>query len=198
MRHRVLALLCLAAVIAYVQRSAISVPTKAIEADLGIGPAEMGAVLSAWYWGYAAFQLPAGWLADRWGSRRAVVLYAALWSALTGLAGAADSYPMLLAAWAGMGCAQAGVFPCANKAIGAWFPDTGRAAAAGWLIAAQATGFALAPALTAWLLLSVSWHAAFALYALPGIAWAAAYRLATPDRAEPRPAAGGFAELFGR
>jgi MFS family permease len=198
MRHRVLALLCLAAVIAYVQRSAIAVPTKTIEADLGIGPKEMGLVLGAWYWGYALGQLPSGWLADRWGSRRAVVLFALVWSVLTGLTGLADTYAILLAVWAAMGCAQAGIFPCATKAIGAWFPATERAAASGGLIACQAAGFALAPALTAWLLLSFSWQATFGLYLLPGVAWAAAYWLLTPDRAEPRPAPTPAADFAGR
>lgn len=188
MQYRVLALLGVAAVIAYVQRLAISVPTKEIEADLGIGPTEMGWVLSAWYWGYAVCQLPSGWLADRWGSRRAIVVFALLWSVLTGLAGLAGSFPVLLVAWAGMGCAQAGIFPCATKAIGTWFPPTGRASASGLLIASQAVGIALAPALTAWLLLALTWRGTFALYVIPGIIWGIAYWLATPNRPEPRPA----------
>jgi MFS family permease len=195
MSYRVPSLLCLAAVIVYVQRSALSVPMKTVESELGFGPTEMSWVLSGWYWGYAAFQLPAGWLADRWGSRRAVVLLAVVWSALTGAAGLAWNFPSLLGLWAGMGCAQAGVFPCATKAIGAWFPDTGRAAASGWLVACQTLGFAVAPPLTAWLLLSFTWRTTFALYVIPGLAWAAAYWFLTPTRVEPRPARIPLAEL---
>ena len=119
MRYGVLTLLCLATVIAYVHRSAITIPSKRIEAELGLGPEGMGLVMGTWYWAYAVCQLPAGWLADRWGGRRALLLFAVLWSALTGMVGLAAGLPGLLLIWGLMGAAQAGLFPCATKAIGA-------------------------------------------------------------------------------
>src|SRR5687768_1833639 len=69
MRERVLALLRRCAVIASVQRSAISIPASDIQRDLGLTGAQLGLVMGAWYWAYALLQLPAGWLADRWGPR---------------------------------------------------------------------------------------------------------------------------------
>ena len=134
MRHRVLALLGLAAVIAYVQRNAISVPTKTIQAELGFDEAAMGIVMAAWYWGYAVAQLPAGWLADRWGSRAMLVVYATSWSAFTAAMYLASGFTGILVIWLFMGLTQAGIFPSATKAIGAWFPSTERASASGWLI----------------------------------------------------------------
>ena len=53
MRYGVLTLLCLATVIAYVHRSAISIPSKRIEAELGLDPKDMGLVMGTWYWAYA-------------------------------------------------------------------------------------------------------------------------------------------------
>jgi MFS family permease len=176
-----------ATVIAYVQRSAIGVPSKAIEADLGIGPREMGLVMGTWYWGYALCQLPAGWLADRWGSKAALALYAVLWSALTGAVGLATGLPGLLLVWGAMGCAQAGIFPCATKAVGALFPATERAIASGFLAACMAMGAAIAPVLTGRLLGPLSWQAIFALYALPGLLWAVVFAVRVP-RLDPPPA----------
>jgi MFS family permease len=75
MHYRVLTSLCVAAVIAYVQRSALSVPAARIQGEFGVDEAAMGTVMAAWYFGYAAMQLPSGWLADRWGSRRATALH---------------------------------------------------------------------------------------------------------------------------
>ncbi|MBJ7431336.1 MAG: MFS transporter, partial [Gemmataceae bacterium] len=80
MRYGVLSMLCVAALIAYVQRSAISVPAKIIQQELGMDAASMGLVMAVWYWGYALFQIPSGWLADYLGSRKALVLYAITWS----------------------------------------------------------------------------------------------------------------------
>src|SRR5947209_7472283 len=122
MRYLVLALLGLIAVIAYVQRLAISVPTAAMQRDLGLDSTTMGLVMGSWYWGYALFQLPAGALADRWGSKPAILLFAVTWSALTGCVALVGGGLGLLAVWGLMGMAQAGVFPCATKAIGALFP----------------------------------------------------------------------------
>jgi MFS family permease len=180
-RYGVLVLLCLAAVIAYVQRSAISLPARDIQQELDLGVGAMGSVMSAWYLGYALLQVPAGWLADRWGGRRALALYAALWSVFTGLTGLATGFWSLAALWGLMGLAQAGIFPAAAKAIGDWFPDTERALASGLLASSMAGGAALAPILTAWLLESFSWQDTFVLYALPGFAWAFAFLLFTPD-----------------
>jgi MFS family permease len=188
-RYRVLGLLAAAAVIAYVQRSAIGVPSKVIERELEIGPDEMGLVMAAWYWAYAASQLPAGWLADRWGSRAALVAFAALWSALTGLVGLAAGFPGLLLLWAGMGVAQAGIFPCSTKAIGATFPRTEQAVASGVLAASMALGAAAAPILTAELLKSLTWRETFAVHAVPGFVWAVAYAVFVPRFSEPRPTA---------
>jgi sugar phosphate permease len=71
-RYQVLAFLCVCAVIAYIQRAALSVPAAEIARDLRFSDlaGDMGRIQSAWYLGYALMQLPSGWLADRIGSRR--------------------------------------------------------------------------------------------------------------------------------
>jgi sugar phosphate permease len=190
MRYHVLALLGLASVIAYVQRSAIGVTSKAMEAELGVGPGALGLVMAAWYWAYAAAQLPAGWVADRWGSRAALIAFAGVWSVLTGLVGLAAGFSGLLLLWAGMGVAQAGLFPCATKAIGSIFPRTEQAFASGVLAACMALGAAVAPVLTAELLRTLTWQQTFVFHAIPGLMWAVAYALFVPRFAEPRPASG--------
>ena len=63
--------------------------TKAIEDELGITSTDLGLVMSGWYLLYSLFQLPGGWVADRLGSKPALILFAVVWSVLTGLAGLA-------------------------------------------------------------------------------------------------------------
>src|SRR5262245_59858852 len=124
MRYWLLANLCLAAVIAYVQRLGLNTAEESIRQSLGLSVRDMGQVMSAWLIGYAILQLPSGWLADLWGSRRTLTLITVLWSILTGLASQARDGEMLLVLWFCMGMAQAGIFPCSAKAIGVWFPET--------------------------------------------------------------------------
>jgi len=221
MRYRILSALWVIALVAYVQRAAISVPLQEIGRDLSLADAtwSLGLMQSAWQLGYAVCQLPAGGVADRLGSRRALVLLAVLWSAATALTAFGRSYWEVVAAWTTMGVLQAGVFPCAVRTIGQVFADKERARASGWLGAGMLAGGAIAPVLTAALLEWLGpwataegiqrWRICLLLYALPGILWAAAYwfgtRSAGLDRrradegektpGQPGPAGGPFASL---
>lgn len=200
-----LAMLCTVAAIAYVQRSGIAVAADEIRGELGLDKIHFGVVLSAWSGGYAVAQIPSGWLADRWGSRRALTLFAVLWSLATGLLAASHGYWSLLGFWTLMGVAQAGIFPCSSRAISRAFAPSQRASASGLLAAAMGIGGALAPALTGLLLVggvaylgqsdhhplvvslmslmpSFHWRWVFALYALPGLLWAMLFHLQRPER----------------
>src|SRR5262245_54375238 len=132
-RYGVLAALCLAATIAYVQRNSIGVAERTIRDDLRLSKEQMGQVMSAFLLGYAVCQLPSGWLGHVWGTRRALALFALLWSVLTGLLALAVNFPALLLARFGMGAAQAGVFPCATSSIAQWFPAARRGLPSGAL-----------------------------------------------------------------
>src|SRR5262249_7512284 len=148
MRYQVLTFLCAAAVIAYVQRLGLNVAEKTVRGDLGLGRERVGRVMAAWRLVYALLQLPSGWLADRFGSRRVLTALALTWSAATALVGLAWDFHSLLGLWFCMGLAQAGIFPCSAKSIGQWFGDSGRASASGLLGSSMALGSALATALT--------------------------------------------------
>lgn len=181
MRYRVLTLLCAAAVIAYVQRLGFNVAVGAIGADLKLNKEQLGQIMSAWFLGYALMQISAGWLADRFGSRRILTILAVVWSILTGMIGLAWDFYSLLAIWFAMGLAQAGIFPCAAKSIRLWFDDTKRASALGFLGSSMALGSAIAPALTGLLVTHYTWPPVFVVYALVGIAWAFIYFLKVVD-----------------
>jgi MFS family permease len=186
-RYHVLAFLCLAAMIAYIQRAALSVPALEVAGDLQFADRarDMGWIQSAWYFAYALMQIPSGWLADRLGSRRALGIYCLIWSLATLLASLATSFYSLLLMWSLMGAAQAGAFPAAAKAIGRIFPETQRARANGLLASGMTIGGAIAPLLTASLLEWLSpradamqvdrWRIVLAAYAIPGFIWSAAF-----------------------
>jgi MFS family permease len=182
-RYQVLALLCMSAAVAYVQRSALSVPATEIAGSLGFEDLarDMGWIQSAWYLAYALMQIPSGYLADRFGSRRALAVFSVLWSLATLLSAFATEFYSLLLIWGLMGAAQAGAFPCAAKAIGRIFPETERARATGLLASGMTIGGAVAPLLTATFLEWLSpwanavhvdrWRILLAIYALPGLLW---------------------------
>jgi MFS family permease len=171
-RYQVLAALCLATTIAYIDRGCIQMVVKPIQADLDLSQEDMGLIMSAFFMAYALFQLPTGWLGHAWGTRRALPFFSALWSVATGFCALAGGFPSLWLARSGMGAAEAGIFPCAAASLGKWFPSTRRAWVSGVLGSFMGVGGALGTFLTGWLLLTLSWRWIFAVYALPGIIWA--------------------------
>lgn len=187
-RYHVLAALCVATTIAYIDRGCIQMAVEPIRADLGLSEPEMGYAIGAFFVAYALLQLPTGWLAHVWGTRRALPFFAALWSAFTGLCAAATGFPSLLLARGGMGAAEAGIFPAAAASIAQWFPQTRRAGASGVLGSFMGVGGALGTVLTGWLLLSLSWRWVFVLYAVPGLLWAAWFYLWFRERPREHPA----------
>lgn len=184
MRYIVLAFLCLIAVISYVQRTGINSIKGPICDGLGIDTEQFGALGSAWLVGYAIMQVPAGWLADRFGGRIVLVSLAILWSILTALLGWCDNFEIMLALWFVMGLALAGIFPCAAKSIGAWMPDTEKAMASGLLGSSTMLGLAAASFLTVWLVFQVElpWRITYVLYGAVGVLWAIVYVATVPER----------------
>lgn len=174
-RYLVLAFLCAGATMAYIHRSCIAVPAKTMETDLAISQREMGAIMSAFYLGYALFQLPGGWLGDRLGTRRALFLFVLIWSVATGAMGFFREPVVLYALWMTNGMAQAGIFPSAVSSFARWFPDSERALPSGLLGSFMSVGAVLANLAATGLLVYVSWEQMFMILAIPGVLYAVGF-----------------------
>src|SRR6516162_8245451 len=91
-RYVVLAALCLAAIIAYIQRNSIGAFEILIRSDLALQKEQTGLILGSFFWAYALFQLPTGWLVHYWGSRRSVCALCIVWSLLTALSALSSDF----------------------------------------------------------------------------------------------------------
>ena len=63
-------------------RTAIVVAAPVIQKEYGFSLVEMSLILTSFSWTYAFLQVPAGWLAERIGPRRALYWANLLWSIL--------------------------------------------------------------------------------------------------------------------
>jgi len=172
-RYVVLAAFCFAATLAYFHRSMLAVPAERIQADLDLTDSELGMVLGAIYFTYALFQIPGGWLADRWGTRRSLSLFVLVWSLATFLTGLPGGLIVLVTGRALCGAAQAGAFPCCVNSFKHWFPPLERSRASGMLTAAMSVGSVLATASAGPLLEHFDWRTMLLLASLPGLLWVA-------------------------
>ncbi|MDA1018422.1 MAG: MFS transporter [Planctomycetota bacterium] len=170
-RYTVLVWLCLLAMLAYVQRNAISVASDDIQATFELDETDMGWVLSSFFWAYAAAQIPAGWLAKIWGSRYALAMFLLISSVATAVSGAIPLLPIFLTARVVCGFVQAGMFPACADTITRWFPKSQRAMPCGFLASFMSIGGVIAAALTGELLTVMDWRPILVLYAVPGVVW---------------------------
>lgn len=175
-RYRVLALVFFAAVITYLDRICISAAAPAISAELRLSEMQMGFVFSAFGLAYMLFEVPAGWVSDRWGQRAALVRIVGCWSLFTMLTGAAWNYASLITTRAAFGAAEAGAFPSLSRALARWFPPHERSRANGAMWMGARLGGAIAPPVSAILILSFGWRAAFVVFGAVGLVWCAVFR----------------------
>ena len=97
-RWFVLFLLCLMYLITYMDRVNISATAPLISKEFGFDKITMGIIFSAFVWAYALFQVPGGWLGDRFGPRSVLGIIVAYWSAMTALTARATG---LVSFWTG-------------------------------------------------------------------------------------------------
>ncbi len=190
----VVAAICMAAFVAYMGRNCLGVASTSVRADLGIDISQMAWVMSAFFWAYALAQVPAGWLAHRFGTRRALAGYAAVWSVLCAGFYLVGDIWALLALQAGFGLAQAGIFPCSAGMIRHWMPSTHWALSVGLMggfmsiggaVGSAITGFAIEGIDTAWFSTeAVSWRWVFVGFSIPGFVFAAWFFAWYRDRPE--------------
>ena len=176
--------------IAYLSRNCLGVfaADESFRAEFNATEEQLSDVMTAFFLGYAIFQIPAGYLGQRFGSRVVLTLYALLWSACTALLGLSSGLGLLTGAMFANGLAQAGVFPNAARSIADWMPSHRKAIACGFMAAFMSIGGAAATALTGVLTkLSWSWQAIVFLYAVPGVVWAVVFCVWFRNRPEDHP-----------
>jgi ACS family glucarate transporter-like MFS transporter len=189
-RWQILGLLFLISVVTYIDRVNISIAGKELMPVFGLSGVQMGAVFSSFVLGYALFQIPGGWLGDRWGSRRVLTLAVLWWSLFTVLTAKADHlfFSGLLGVLGSLilirfliGVGEAAALPNFNRTVANWLAPTERGLGMGVSIGGIGLGSAMTPPLVAWLMVQYGWKTAFYVTGSLGIVSAAAWYLFSRD-----------------
>jgi MFS transporter, ACS family, D-galactonate transporter len=171
-RYRTVAWLTIAAAVAYLCRNAVGVAESTIRVEFELTYAQSGWFMGAFFWTYALFQVPSGWLAQSYGTRFTLTIFALAWSAATFGIGIASGFWLLIVAQLLMGTAQAGIFPASCNSVGHWMPFARRSLACGILVAGMQVGAVAASGLTGPMTESMGWRWVFVIFAIPGVLWA--------------------------
>ncbi|QCP53990.1 MFS transporter [Trinickia violacea] len=171
MRWMVIFLCFLAIAINYIDRANMAVAAPDIQKALDIGPAQMGLLLSGFFWTYALMQMPFGWFVDRVGARIALPLAVGWWSLFTALTAGASSVAAMFGCRLMLGVGEAGAYPSCAKLVSQWFRPEQRALATSLFDSGSRVGSAVSIPLIALIVSTMGWKAAFVLTGLLGVIW---------------------------
>lgn len=196
-RYKVLAWACALSMITYIDRVCIKRVEGSMERDLGLTAQQFAWVFSAFGLAYAMFEVPSGWLGDKFGPRSVLCRIVLVWSLFTALTGLVwrfswdsgyainffgwqipvlfNSLILLIIIRFLFGAGEAGAYPNIARALRNWFPYSRRGLAQGLLWMFGRWGGAFAPLLIALASLPFGWRGAFVIFGILGVIWVVAF-----------------------
>ena len=169
-QKKVVVLLVGMSLMSYFQRTAMSIAGPTIAREFSLSETQMGAIFSAFLFGYALLMLPGGWLADRVGPRLALGVVGfgtAVLTTLTAFGGGAGLgavfgvFPAFLGIRLMLGIVSAPIYPSAARMNANWMGIGVRGQVQGWIAGGAGIGGALSPLLFSYLIDRLGWRAAF-------------------------------------
>lgn len=174
-RYTVLTFLWLAWLMSFLDRMVMGISLPYIGAEFGLDKTTQGWLISAFFLSYAGFQIPGGYLADKFGSRKVMFIAIIWWSIFTSLTGIVFEIG-IFSAFVVMVCVRflfgigEGAFPASSwKTISTYFPVKERGRATAIQSSVNTLGPAIATLVAAWIISMLGWRWVFILLGIPGI-----------------------------
>ena len=189
-RWAILTLLAIGVLISFVDRTSISstLADAGFVQHFALTDVDRGWINAAFFWSYGLFQVPMGWVADRYGVKWPYAISFALWCLATALMGAVTALASLVVMRLIIGMAEAIVIPASYRWIRNHFGESQNGLAVGILAMGNKFGPALGAPVGAWFLVNYSWQVMFVATGLVGMIWLAPWLLMVrndlPSKAE--------------
>jgi len=165
-----LAVLFLVSTSNYADRNVISVLLEPIKAEFKVSDTMLGLLTGiSFAVFYATLGIPVARWADRGNRKFIMTLALTIWSFMTMLCGAAQTFWQLAFARVGVGAGEAGAIPPAQSLIADYFDPTRRARALAIFMASATAGYLLGFVLGAHIAAVYGWRHAFVLLGAPGL-----------------------------
>ncbi|MGG0789490.1 MFS transporter [Peribacillus simplex] len=173
--------------IAYMDRANLSVVAKPMMDALNMNKVEFGLLSSLFYAGYCIAQIPGGMLAERFGSRKIIIIAITWWSAFTALTAASTSYVVLCIVRFLFGVGEGPMYPANAVFNSYWFQKHEKGRAASALLAGSFFGPVIAPGVSVAILLLFGWQGVFYSFAILGIGIGLVWFIVGRDKPELHP-----------
>jgi len=184
-------LLWVVAFLNYVDRQVIFSLLPLVEKEFRLTGAQLGFLSTVFLWVYGLASPFAGYLGDRFGRVRMIVVSLLIWSVVTWATGHARSYGELVAARALMGLSEACYLPAALALIADYHGDRTRSLATGLHQSGLYAGIVMGGVGGGWLGEGYGWRSPFTMLGAAGVVYAVV--LVWGLRRSARPATAGSA-----
>ncbi len=159
LRRRLIPLLFLLYVVAYLDRINIGFAALTMNAALGITTAQFGLLIGIFFWGYFIFEVPSNLLLHKIGARIWISRILVSWGIVAMLTGAVHSVPQLYIARFLLGVAEAGFFPGIVLYLTYWFPQRDQARVISLFVTALPVASILGAPISGFILDHAHWSA---------------------------------------
>jgi ACS family D-galactonate transporter-like MFS transporter len=164
-------LIVVSVAINYIDRGNLSIAAPLLKAEMNISAAQLGMLLSAFFWTYAVFQLVSGWLVDRFDVSWVMVTGFVAWSLATAATGLIHSFVMLFALRLLLGIGESVAYPCYAKIFVAHLDEEKRGVANALVDAGSKCGPALGTLVGGLFVAQFGWRPFFLALGLGALVW---------------------------
>ncbi len=173
LRWAILVLLAVGAVFAFVSRTNIAqvLTLPSFIKQFHLTDLDRGNLNSAFFWSYAALQIPMGWIVDRYGVKLPYAISLIVWCLASAATGLTNTIGALILMRVITGAGEAIVVPASYRWIRQNFTETQSGLAVGIYMLGTKIGPAIGGPLAAWLIVKYDWHLMFIIVGLVGLIW---------------------------
>jgi ACS family D-galactonate transporter-like MFS transporter len=171
----VLVLMAISVAINFIDRGSLSTAAPLLKSDMGLSPAQLGILFSAFFWSYALLQVFSGWLVDRYNVIWVMAIGFFIWSVAIAATGVVTTFAVLLILRLLLGLGESVAYPCYSKIIATNFSEAHRGLANSIIDASSKFGPALGTFFGGVLMARYGWRPVFIVLGVSSLLWLPAW-----------------------
>ncbi len=167
-----IALACGIITICNIDRTNLSIVASTLMKEFSLSPAEMGVMMSAFFWSYVLVMVPSGWLINRFGPKRIGFWSCLTWGMVTVAMAAIVGFKSMIATRIALGITESPAYPTSARVVSVWVPARERTFSSAAFDSCARIGNAIAPPIVIWSMLSFGWESSFVVTGFIAIIYA--------------------------
>jgi MFS transporter, ACS family, D-galactonate transporter len=160
-RWGAVALCCGLIAICNIDRVNLAIVAPTLMKEFNLSPAEMGVLMSAFFWSYVLVMMPSGWLINHYGPKKIGMWSSLTWGMATVCMAAVTGFKSMMAMRIALGVTESPAYPTSTRVVSVWVPARERTFSSAAFDSCARIGNAIAPPLVIWIMLNFGWKTSF-------------------------------------